>query len=340
MRRREFLQNTTAMIAASLAVPQAAAAASVDDIPIIDCHVHLFDATRPQGAPYKGGRAFAGGVALPAMYEKIAKPLGIVGVIAVDASPWIEDNLWLLETIQPAPFMVGAIGNLQPDKPEFAEYLGRYAKNPLFRGIRYGNLWGYDLVKQLDNPSFVEGLKLLAQHDLVLETANQNLPLLQAAVRVNDLVPDLRIVLDHLPAFDPSPANQDQFQAVMQEISPRKNIWAKLSEIVHPIRNAASRAGGANAGAGTPRPAPVIEPGLAAHRERLDMLMGYLGEDRVLFGSDWPNAVGVSEVPDTVALVREYFSTKSRQAAEKYFWKNSYAAYKWVKRAPDQPVLS
>jgi L-fuconolactonase len=334
MRRREFLQYTAVVMAASAAGASPAGAASVSDIPIIDCHVHLFDATRPQGAPYKGGRAFPGGVALPGMYAKIAKPLGIVGVIAVDASPWIEDNLWLLETIQTDPVMVGAVGNLQPDKPEFPEYLGRYAKNPLYRGIRYGNLWGYDLVKQVDNPTFVEGLKLMVQQDLVLETANQNLPLLHAAVRVNDAVPDLRIVLDHLPAFDPTPANQAEFEAVMKEISQRKNIWAKLSEIVHPVRSGPPPAPGAA------RPPPMIQPGLAAHRERLDMLMSYLGEDRVVFGSDWPNAVGVSEVPDTVALVREYFSTKSRQAAEKYFWKNSQAAYKWVKRAADQPGSS
>ncbi len=177
MHRREFLWATAATVAASAASSKPSVAAAVDDIPIIDCHVHLFDATRPQGAPYKGGRAYAGGVALPAMYAKIAKPLGIVGVIAVDASPWIEDNLWVLETIQAEPIMVGSVGNLQPDKPEFPQYLERYAKNPLYRGIRYGNLWGYDLVKQVDNPVFIEGLKLLAQHDLVLETANQNIPL-------------------------------------------------------------------------------------------------------------------------------------------------------------------
>jgi L-fuconolactonase len=331
MRRREFLQKTAAMVGVSAASLTPAAAAPVNDIPIIDCHIHLFDATRPQGAPYKGGRVFPGGVALPAAYAKIAKPLGIVGVVAVDASPWIEDNLWLLETIQPDPIMVGMIGNLQPDKPEFPEYLGRYAKNPLFRGIRYGNLWGYDLVKQVDNPAFIEGMKLMVQHDLVLETANQNLPLLHAAVRVNDVVPDLRIVLDHLPALDPSPANQNEFEAVMKEISQRKNIWAKLSEIVHPVRD-----GAASSAAATRLP-PVIQPGLAAHRAHLDMLMDFMGEDRIVFGSDWPNAVGVSEVPDTVALVREYFSTKSREAAEKYFWRNSQVAYKWVKRAPDQP---
>jgi predicted TIM-barrel fold metal-dependent hydrolase len=306
----------------------------VDNIPIIDCHIHLFDATRPQSAPYKGGRAFPGGVALPSMYAKIARPLGIVGVIEVDASPWLEDNLWVLETIQPEPIMVGTVGNLRPEKPEFGEYLERYAKNPLFRGIRYGNLWGYDMVAQVDKSEFINGLKLLAQHDLVLETANQNVALLEAAVRVNDKVPDLRIVLDHLPALDPTPESQAAYDAVLKEISQRRNIWAKLSEIVHPVRTGPRPAPGAGA------PPPLIERGLAPHRARLDTLMGIFGEDRVVFGSDWPNAVGVSEVPDTVTLVREYFSGKSREAAEKYFWKNSVAAYKWVKRSPDQPSLS
>jgi len=322
--RRSFLAGTAALAAAS-ATP--ALAATVDDIPIIDCHIHLFDATRPQGAPYKGGRAYPGGVALPAMYAKIAKPLGIVGVIEVDCSPWVEDNLWVLETIQPEPIMVGTIGNLRPEKPEFGEYLERYAKNPLFRGIRYGNLWGYDLPAQVDNSVFIDGLKLMAQHDLVLETANQNIALLEAAIRVNDKVPQLRIVLDHLPAFDPAPDSQAAYDAALKEFAQRKNVWVKLSEIVHPIR----QPGGAP---------PTIVPGLAAHRDRLDTLMAAFGEDRVVFGSDWPNAVGVSEVPDTVALVREYFSQKGRAAAEKYFWKNSVAAYKWIRRSPEQPHLS
>jgi L-fuconolactonase len=340
--RRKFLAGTTATAFAAAVAP--ACAATIDDIPIIDCHIHLFDANRPQGAPYKGGRGFAGGVALPSMYAKIAKPLGIVGVIEVDASPWLEDNLWVLETIQPEPIMVGTVGNLRPEKPEFGEYLERFARNPLYRGIRYGNLWTYDLPKQTDNVLVIDNLKLLAQHDLVLETANQNIALLQAAVRVNDKVPELRIVLDHLPAFDPSPENQAEFEAILKEISQRKNIWAKLSEIVHPVRPPGSvRPTPPAEQSSQPRPPaapPVIVRGLAAHRERLDMLMTYFGEDRVVFGSDWPNAVGVSEVPDTVALVREYFSGKSRAAAEKYFWKNSVAAYKWIKRAPEQPGLS
>jgi hypothetical protein len=40
-----------------------------------------------------------------------------------------------------------------------------------------------------------------------------------------------------------------------------------------------------------------------------------------------------------VKIVQDYFGAKSRIAAEKYFWRNSVAAYKWVKRDPSQPQL-
>ena len=46
----------------------------------------------------------------------------------------------------------------------------RIGQKPLYRGIRYGNLWHYDLVQQVTIPP--SSTTLLAQHDLVLETAN------------------------------------------------------------------------------------------------------------------------------------------------------------------------
>jgi predicted TIM-barrel fold metal-dependent hydrolase len=154
MNRRTFLAGAAGM--AGLDVQRTEIIPGV--VPIIDTHIHLFDPTRPQGAPYTGPRGSgAPRPALPDRYRALAEPLGVVGAIAVEASPWIEDNQWVLEAVARDPIMVGTIGNLQPEKPEFAEYLDRHHKNPLFRGIRYGNLWSYDLVKQVENPVFVEG---------------------------------------------------------------------------------------------------------------------------------------------------------------------------------------
>lgn len=278
MKRRTFLASLAAASAASTLEAQPSA------IPIIDAHIHLFDPTRPQGAPYTGPKSAGPPVpALPARYRALAAPLGAVGAIKVEASPWIEDNLWVLQVAQLDPIIVGVIGNLEPEKPEFPEYLERYRKNPLFRGIRCGNLWGRDITAQVESPAFINGLKRLAEADLVMDTANPRLSLLQAIVRVTDQVPTLRVVLDHLPALTP-------FET-------------------------------------------------ATDRVALDRLMEVFGEDRVIFGSDWPNSDGVATVDKVFAVAKEYFATRPRAIAEKYFWRNSIAAYKWIKRDSSQPSL-
>jgi len=77
--------------------------------------------------------------------------------------------------------------------------------------------------------------------------------------------------------------------------------------------------------------------GLAAHKARLDVVTGAFGEDRVIFNTNYPESYGVRTIPQIVGIVKEYYATKSREAAEKAFWKNSLAFYKWIRRAPDQP---
>jgi predicted TIM-barrel fold metal-dependent hydrolase len=315
--RRAFLKGVVAVTAMSAGY-RAAAGPPSTDIPIIDSHIHLFDASRPQGAPYKGPKEFTSHISLPGPYSALAAPLGIVGAVAVEASSWVEDNLWLLETAQTNDIMVGVVGRLQPDKPEFAEYLERYHKNPLYRGIRININARNNLMEQLDTPSVVDNLKLLAQADLSLDTANPSMDLLRTVIRVNDLVPDLRIVVDHLPVMDPTTDENAPYRAVLQEIKGRPGIFVKLSEILHRVNG-------------------DVAMDLASHRERLDYLMSIFGEDRVIFGSDYPNSVGTATIEQVVSLVKQYFSSKPRPVAEKYFWKNSLRCYKWVKRAAAQP---
>jgi L-fuconolactonase len=311
--RREFLGElaVVASVGASRFQPSS--------IPIIDTHIHLFDPTRPQGAPYSGPPGVPVEPSLPPRYRKLAAPLGIVGAIKIEASPWIEDNLWVLEVAERDPIIVGVVGNLEPDRPDFPEMLERYHKNRLFRGIRYGNLWGRDITRQAENPAFISGLKLLQQADLVLDTANPRVELLQAIVRITYNVPDLRVVLDHLPSLEPTPETRNAYDDALGELQRRPHVFVKLSAVIHRMNG-------------------QVSTELAPYRDRLDQLIGRFGEDRILFGSDWPNSDGVAPIDRIVGVVREFFQTQPRQVAEKYFWKNSLAAYKWIKRDPSQPV--
>jgi predicted TIM-barrel fold metal-dependent hydrolase len=311
--RREFLGELA--VVASVG----ASRFQTSSIPIIDTHIHLFDPTRPQGAPYSGPPGVPVEPSLPPRYRKLAAPLGIVGAIKIEASPWIEDNLWVLEVAERDPIIVGVVGNLEPDKPDFPEMLERYHKNRLFRGIRYGNLWARDITKQAENPAFLSGLKLLQQADLVLDTAHPRVDLLQAIVRITDKVPDLRVVLDHLPSLEPTPETRKTYDDALGALQQRPHVYVKLSAVIHRVNG-------------------QVSTELAPYRDRLDQLIGRFGEDRILFGSDWPNSDGVAPIDKIVGVVREFFQTQPRQVAEKYFWRNSVAAYKWIRRDASQPA--
>jgi L-fuconolactonase len=314
--RRTFLG---AAVSASLAGTAEAAPA----IPIIDTHIHLFDISRPQGVPWPDkNNAVLYKSASTERYRKIAVPLGIVGAIEVEASPWLDDNQWVLDVAAKDKIIVGTVGDLEPGKPNFGRELERFHRNPLFRGIRYGNLWDRNIGPELSKPAFVSDLKMLAGAGLVLDTANPNPELIANMVRCTDLVPNLRVIIDHLPGLNPpnEPAALKKYQADLHELGKRPQVYVKLSAVLRRIDG-------------------KVPADPAFYRPRLDELFGIFGEDRVIYGSDWPNSDQLGEYPQVLTVVREYFKTKPTAVAEKYFWKNSIAAYRWIKRNTEQTQL-
>lgn len=319
MNRREFLALSAS---ASLATGLSAANAEAKvPIPIIDTHIHLFDPNRPKGVPWPDKTdKILYKPALPGRYRSIAVPLGITGAIAVEASPWPDDNQWLLDTAANDKIIVGVIGNLVPGSADFSGQLERFISSPLFLGIRYGNLWGHDISGELKNPGFISDLKSVASQGLVLDTANPDPLLLSALVRLTDQVPDLKVVIDHLPqmAIPKDTSAHKSYEADLKELAQRPKVYVKISEVLR-------------------RENGKIPTEFGFYRARLDELFAIFGEDRLLYGSDWPNSDQWLPFEDGLSLVRKYFMEKGHAAAEKYFWKNSVAAYNWQARDAAQP---
>jgi L-fuconolactonase len=328
--RREFI-GTAAMAGAALSgsMRSLAAPTSTDAVPIIDSHIHLFDNTRPMFSGYMGSQDYRAlsKPSLPSMYEPLARPAGIVGAIVVESSGLIDDNLWYLEVCRANPFMVGVSGSLDPGQSYFGQYLNHFHRDPLYRAIRasrfYNSVGSGDDGKVALKPDNVTNLKLLAQADLALDTANPSMNLMQANVLLADAIPNLRIIMDHLPSFDPTAEGQQAYETVVKAMADRPNIFVKLTEVYHPRLKD-----------------NVIVKDYEPLKARLDYLFGLFGEDRVIFGTDYPNSYGVATVPEEVALVKRFFAAKPREVQEKYFWKNSARIYKWTKRAADQPSLT
>ena len=291
-------------------------------MPVVDAHIHLFDPTRPGGVPWpEKSDTVLYHPALPGRYAALAQPHGIVGAIAVECSSWLVDNFWLQDVVERNPIMLGFIGDLLPEAPDFAATLDRLHRSPLFLGIRYGNLWNRDLGAAMEKPEFRLGLKLLADAGLVLETANPNPALIAAVVKVSDRIPDLRVVLDHLPHAEipADAAAKAGYDANLRELAHRPNIYVKGSEIVQSVAGRVS-----------------LDAGF--YKASLDRLWETFGEDRIFFGSDWPNSDSVAAYGDTFSVAERYIATRSLAAQQKYFWKNSIAFYKWRPRTPEQTL--
>jgi predicted TIM-barrel fold metal-dependent hydrolase len=322
MQRRTLLRAATGIAFAD-------AIAQGPSFPIIDSHVHLYDPARPQGVPWPNPkqtsiyRTF-----LPADYRKIVKPFGVVGMIEMECSPWVEDNYWVLDVAAKDTIVVGTVGNLHPGKPDFREHLSRLQKNPLFRGIRFGYLYGRNVAEEVPKAEFISDLKALAEAGLGLDSVG-GAGLLGDLVRITDQIPELRVVIDHLPNVQPpeEPGARAAYEEALRELGKRPQVRVKVSEILQRVDENGRRV----------RSGGRIPYELSFYRPRLDQIYEVFGPDRLLFGSDWTTSEPMGTYSQTLNLVREYFTSKGQEVAEKFFWKNSVAAYRWVKREANQP---
>jgi len=279
----------------------------------IDCHTHFYDPTRPEGVPWPGKRSPLYRTVLPKDLRELPKAFPITGTVVVEASPWVEDNQWVLDLAKDDPFIVGVVGNLKPGDKEFGPNLKRFAKNPLFRGIRVS----YKSVQEMLAAGTFDDFKMLADHDLELDiNGSTTTPTL--AAQLSAKVPQLRIVVNHIANVqikkDPPPA---AWMKGMQRAGERPQIYCKVSALVE----GASRA--------TKAKAPTD---IEYYRPYLDVVWDAFGGKRLIYGSNWPVSDVGGDYSVVQTLVYQYMKEKGEQTVVDFFAMNAKRAYKWVDR--------
>lgn len=314
--RRSFLRGTACAFAGSGFVNTLSGALAAEPVPIpvgiIDTHTHFYDPTRPQGVPWPPkDDALLYKPVLPEDLRRVTHGLGVTGTVVVEASRWIEDNQWLLDLAAKEPLIVGIVGRLEAGTPQFKDQLARFAKSPLFRGIR---LDSRALAGGVERPEFIRDLERLAEADRQVDFVGGP-RMLGNIVRVAVKVPALRVVIDHLP-FDFPEKGRKEARAALRELGRHRQVFAKVSNV---LRRVGDR----------------VPADAAFYRPALDELWEIFGPDRVIYGSNWPVSDRIGPYPLVRKIVAEYFAEKGRDALEKYFRGNSLTAYRWVERPND-----
>ena len=277
---------------------------------IIDTHTHFYDPFRAQGVPWPGkDDDLIYRTVLPEHHREVAAPAGVVGTVVSAASVWPEDNQWVLDQVTPEnPWILGVTGYVGSDD-DFCDNVDRLAANPYYRGIRAGA----DFVDNADGRA-LQRAEIMAEHDLQVDicgTTDRPGEVCQLARRV----PELRWVLNHcgeasIDGKAPDPTWVDYIRAVGEV----PQIYCKVSGLVEYSQI---------------KPAP---PELDFYLPVLEVLWEAFGEDRLIFGSNWPVCDMNSNHDTVLAIVRSFFEPKGEVVLEKYWWKNAKKAYKYVER--------
>jgi predicted TIM-barrel fold metal-dependent hydrolase len=313
--RRAFLGASVAGLT-GLALPATGTAAGAPRPapPLIDTHTHFYDPTRPAGVPWpaREDRLLYRPV-LPEHFRRLTRPLGVTGNVAVEASPWVEDNQWLLDLADRDTVILGVVGRLLPAGDDFARDLRRFARHPRFRGIR---ITGAELQQGLERRPFRHAMGLLAENDLALDV-NGGPALPPDVARLARQQPDLRVVINHAAnvPVDGRAVPRDWLRG-MTAAAERPNVYCKASALVEGT--------GRNAG-NAPRDG-------AHYRPVLDALWEAFGADRLLYGSNWPVSERSAGYDVVLRIVRDYFAGKGPRARDKFFALNAAAVYKWPRR--------
>jgi len=279
---------------------------------IIDTHTHFYDPTRPEGVPWPDpGDEVLYRRVLPGDYKALAVPQGVSGTVVVEASEWVEDNQWILDLAAKEPFIVGFVGNLQPGSGDFGSNLERFSANPLFRGIRPRGA----NIRNFEKDEFLADIKKLAAKDLEIDllVGPEGLPDLAFLA---SSIPELRIVINHIAGVRIDGKLPDSVWIEgMKMTAEHPNVYCKVSGLVESAQES---------------PAP---DDVGYYTPTLDVLWEAFGEDRLIYGSNWPVSERFADYATVQRIVMEYFKTKGQEATEKYFWKNAKAAYKWIVRS-------
>ena len=273
---------------------------------IIDTHTHFYDPTRPEGVPWPNPNdEVLYRRVMPENYKTLAVPEGVTGTVVVEASKWLEDNQWILDLAAAEPFIVGFVGHLEPTA-DFADNLNRFSANPLFRGIRLGS--GH--LRTIGDPTFLGSIEKLAAKELTLDLLI-NPEALSILPTLVEHTPEMRIVINHIAGARISEAPPDAaWVSAIREVARYPNIYCKVSGLAEHTGQI---------------PAPTD---VSYYTPTIDVLWDAFGEDRLIYGSNWPVSERFAPYGVVQQIVNDYFSAKGDAVKAKFFWQNAKAAYR------------
>ncbi len=248
---------------------------------------------------------------LPEDLRPNLRKAGVGQTVLVQAAQTVAETDFLLAIAESTDFVAGVVGWLDMDREVFSEQLAHYRTNPHYLGVR-------PMLQDLDDdawilrPRVLSNLARLAEIGFPFEflTYPRHLP---HVAEVLARTPGLHAVVDHLSKPPIASGNLEPWKSLIAKVASYENVSCKLSGMVTE----------ADHKHWTPEHL----------RPYIEHVFDVFGENRVMFGSDWPVctlAGSYAEVCNTLRTVLD--ARLNAEAMNKVFCTNGARFYSIMDR--------
>lgn len=234
-------------------------------------------------------------------------PTHIDGVVSVQARQTVEETHFLLQHAKKNPWIRGVVGWVPLADERIRETLESFRNEPLLKSVRHVVQDEPD-EQFFDREPFNRGIAMLKDYNLAYDILifGRQLPM---TLRFVDRHPHQRFILDHIAKPIISASRFDrEWEAGFRELAKRPNVTCKFSALVTEVRD----------------PEWTVE----LLKPYWDVAWEAFGEDRLMFGSDWPVCLLRSSYADWVATVSVYTASLTETARAKFWGENASRAYR------------
>ncbi len=281
------------------------------DFPIVDTHVHLWDPRRFR-IPWLDSTPQINQPYVLKEYAEHTQGVDITAMVylEVDVAPTYRllEAQWVNALADGEPRLRGIVPSAPLEDGECARsYLDALkALGPRIKGVRRLLQAEPDDAFAL-RPNFVRGVQALAEYDFSFDICivHRQLP---AVIELVRRCPEVRFVLDHLGKPDIKAGLRDPWQSHIRELAAFPNVVCKISGMVTEADHARWT--------------------VDDLRPYFEVVYDAFGEDRVMFGSDWPVVLLASRYARWVETVDALTEGLSEPARRKLWAENAKRVYR------------
>jgi L-fuconolactonase len=274
-------------------------------MPGIDAHQHFWKYDPVRDSWITDDMAVIRKDFLPGELEPVLKQNGMEGSVVIQSDQSEEENIFQIQNATGHEFIKGIVGWIDLEADNIEERLAYYSSFKKMKGFRHV-LQGETQRDLMLTPKFLNGISKLSTFGFtydILIFPDQ----LRYIPQFVTSFPDQKFVIDHMAKPTIKEKNIDGWKKDMEAIARYENVYCKVSGMV------------TEADWHHWQPEDFIP--------YLDIVVNIFGVTRIMYGSDWPVCMVAGGYESMIEIVRNYFSSYSKDEQDLFFGKNATQFY-------------